>query len=182
MKRLACAILACVLALPVFSCAHFGMGAKAPEVTISDIKVDQVTLFETSFTVKLRVVNKNPAALDVAGSEGDVYLNNSKILTVVSADAQSIPGLGSSIIEAKAHASNIRILPFMADLIGQLQAGGVIKDVDYKATGTLHLTGGSFLSGRVPFKATGVLPFSMVQNMQSNLLKSGITVPMIPQQ
>lgn len=165
-----------VLSAMLFSCAHLGGGLKPPEVTLSDIMVEDVTLFETTIKVRMRVVNKNPQPLEIVGAEGDIHLNNSKMMTVVSGDSKSIPGFGSDVIEATAHASNLKMIPFLAGIISQLQAGEKLKDVDYKASGIIHLAGGGFLSGRVPFKSAGELPMSTVQRLHKGLVnpkKSG---------
>lgn len=156
------------------SCAHFGKGGNPPEVTLSDIMVKEVTLFETTFIVDLRVLNKSPKPLELVGAQGDIYLNNSKVLTVLSSDAKSIPGFGSEIIKAKAHAGNIKLIPLLANILSQLQAGKEIQDVDYKADGIIHLAGGGFLFGRVPFKSKGALPISTIQKIQTGLVQQSI--------
>ncbi len=155
----------------LFSCAHMGMGSSPPEVTLSDIQVEDVTLFETTFTVQLRVVNKNPTPIELVGSEASIFLDNSKMLTVVSGDAKSIPGFGSEVIEAEAHASNLKVIPFLARIVSRLQAGEDLKDVDYKANGILHLAGGGMLSGRLPFKAVGQLPMTTIQRLHRGLVR-----------
>ncbi|MBI9076955.1 MAG: LEA type 2 family protein [Desulfatibacillum sp.] len=173
MKKSVLAALFGICVLAFTSCAHFGLGYKAPEVTLASIMVEDATLFETTFKVQLRVVNKNPDPLDVVGSEGDIYLEGSKLITMVSGDAKSVPGFGSEIIEATAIASNLKMVPFLAKIIIQLQSGEAMKDVDYKASGVVHLAGGSFLTGRVPFKTSGMLPLSAVRNLHKGLVEPG---------
>ena len=173
MKKTVPATLIGLCVLVFSSCAHFGMGYSPPEVTLASIMVEDATLFETTFKVRLRVVNKNPDPLQVVGSEGDIYLEGTKLITVVSGQQVQVPGFGSEVIEATAHASNLKIVPFLAKIIIQLQSGQAMEDVDYKASGVVHLAGGSFLTGRVPFKTTGMLPLSAVQNLHKGLLEPG---------
>ncbi|WP_028314169.1 LEA type 2 family protein [Desulfatibacillum aliphaticivorans] len=181
MRNIALLVTVCLFILALSSCASFGVGYKAPEVTLASIAVQDATLFETSFKVKLRVINKNADPLQIAGSEGDIYLSGSKLISIVSGQQAEVPGFGSQIIEAEAHASNLNLVPLLAKLLVQLQSGQAVEDVDYKASGVVHLVGGGLFSGRVPFKTTGVLPLSAVQNLHQGLVEPGKYVaPLTP--
>ena len=119
--------------------------------------------------------------MQIAGSEGDIYLSGSKLISIVSGQRSEVPGFGSQIIEAEAHASNLNLIPILAKLLVQVQSGQTVEDVDYKASGVVHLAGGGFLSSRVPFKTTGVLPLSAVQNLHKGLVEPGKYVaPLTP--
>jgi hypothetical protein len=68
------ALLALTLIIPA-GCAAPGMRLESPQITIVDIHVQELTLFETVFQIELRIINSNDASFEIKGVDCKLKIN-----------------------------------------------------------------------------------------------------------
>ena len=87
-----------VLALAVAGCATVE-SFTAPDVTLVDVKFEDLNLFETSGTFTVRLSNENPDPLAVDGAVYKLYLGGQKVGRALSDARIEVPRLGSTVYE-----------------------------------------------------------------------------------
>jgi LEA14-like dessication related protein len=155
-----------LLPVIVASCAWLRAGAPNCEVSLADVRLESISPFESTFTVYLRVTNKNRRPLSIAGAECELFLEKIKVVSAVSSRAATIPGLDSAVIEASAHASNFSIIPLLDRLIQKAQSGQGFNNLAYEVTGNVHLENAGLFTGKLPFHGAGDLPLSTLMNLK----------------
>ncbi|MBU2489153.1 MAG: LEA type 2 family protein [Proteobacteria bacterium] len=170
-KRLLLTVM--MLPLVMGSCALLGQSIRAPEVNLADIRLEDITVFESTFTVMLRVQNRNPVALPLTGAELDLSLNGTKLLSALSDSRESIPAMGSMVIPVKAHVSNLKVIPFLAGILREVQSEQGLQKVDYGLKGLVHLQRGFFSLPSLSFSNSGELSLATVQKLHDSLLPQG---------
>ena len=109
----------------------FGLLAK-PEITLVDLDLTDLTLFETSGIFTVRLANENPEPLAVSGGVYNLYLGGWKIGKGLSNHAIEIPALGTATDEVELHLSNLAI----ATQIRSLYESGI---VDYRIKAKIYI-------------------------------------------
>lgn len=132
-------ILAWVLALFLCACA---VRMEKPTVTLADLDIESVGLFEQQFLLKLRVRNPNNVEIPVEGLDFAMELNGRPFASGVSNTAVTIPRLGETLLSVRATSNLASLLEQWRDL-GDLVRPGL----DYRVRGNLRVSG------------YGVLPF-----------------------
>jgi LEA14-like dessication related protein len=137
--------------LTVFSgCASVTGMLQPPRVTIADIRVEQITLFETVFAIQLRVINPNAVSINVRGADCDLDLMDKHVATGISNAAAEIPAHGTATFPVKVYSSVI-------DVARSLMALSTQDALTYKVDGKLRLAAGFNLPLAVPFHSSGEL-------------------------
>jgi LEA14-like dessication related protein len=89
-------------------CASFG-GFVPPEVTLVDVSFQDLTLFESSGVLTVRVANENADSVFINGGVYNLYLNGIKVGQALS-DAQFEVGrLSSTTTEVAIHINNLAL-------------------------------------------------------------------------
>ncbi|KAA3652997.1 MAG: hypothetical protein DWQ11_09770 [Proteobacteria bacterium] len=144
-------VLTAAAALVLAGCASLPLNMQPPEVSVSDLRLLDVGLFEQRFGLSLRVLNPNDAEIPIDGLSFTVELNGKPFAKGVSNQAVTVPRLSEAMLEVEAVSSLTGLLrQFGAMAKGQ-------ERIDYRIHGTLY-TGRLF--GGVPFDQRGEVDFA----------------------
>jgi LEA14-like dessication related protein len=134
-KRLHSTALAIILVIGAFGCSSTG-SLEPLQVTLVDLQITEVTLFETGMVAKLRVTNPNPEALTIDGASFKLILDDKKIGTGTTKETFTVERLDSAVVDAVFHINNASAL---------LRLKGIMDktEVSYGVRGHLY-TQGSF--------------------------------------
>jgi LEA14-like dessication related protein len=122
------------------------------EVTLTDVKITEVTVFETTLVAKLRVTNPNPEAFTIDGGSFKLVLDDKKVGTGTTSETFTVERLDSAVVDAVFHINNASALLRLQNI---LQA----KEVSYGVRGSLF-TQGSFGTQKIKIEKTGRLDLS----------------------
>lgn len=121
------------------------MTMKSPEVSLSDVRIEEFGLLEQRLGLKLRVMNPNDADLPIDGVSFEVDVNGQSLAKGVSNKPVTVPRFG----EAQLDVSAVATLGSLLRQLGKLAKDG--RDaVEYRVHGRLY---GGGLNG-VPFDTT----------------------------
>ena len=119
---------------------------------LSNLKITEVTVFETTLIAKLRITNPNPEAFTIDGGSFKLILDDKKVGTGTASETFTVERLDSAVIDAVFHINNASAL---LRLQGILQE----KEVTYGIQGSLF-TQGSFGTKKIKIEKTGRLDLS----------------------
>lgn len=91
---LACMVLA--------GCSGLPMGALAPKVSLSDINIKSLGVFEQRFELDLRVTNPNDFDLNIEALDFDLEVNGRPFARGLSSTLTLIPAASSTIMQVEA--------------------------------------------------------------------------------
>ena len=133
-------------------CAGLLSKPEPPNVTVVDLDISQVNLFEQRYTLKLRLQNTNDTDLNIRGMEYQVLINNQPFASGVNSDAVDVPAFGEKIIE-------LDLVSQLTHVVGLLKALG---ESSYQHLG-YRIRGGVKLKSwptKIPFETTGEMASS----------------------
>jgi LEA14-like dessication related protein len=119
------------LALALTGCASLEPFA-APEVTLVDVRFEDLTVFETSGTFKVRLSNENPEPMVVDGAVYKLYLGGQRVGKALSDARVELPRLGSTVYEVDLYINNVA-------LVARLLTLGQERGLDYTIKGKLYV-------------------------------------------
>jgi LEA14-like dessication related protein len=125
------------LALLIIVSGCAGLRFQTPSVTVADITVMEVNLFEQRYAFKLRILNPNDMEIAVTGMSFEIELNNQPFAKGVSNKPVMLPRLGEAIVEVSA----VSDLTGFIRQINELRKGD-LDSVSYRIKG--RLIGDSF--------------------------------------
>lgn len=131
MRRKTRLFLPAALALAITGCASLERFA-APEVTLVDVRFEDLTVFETSGTFTVRLSNENPEPLAVDGAVYKLYLGGRKVGRALSDTRVEVPRLGSTVYEVDVFVNNVA-------LVARLLTLGEETGLDYTIKGKLYV-------------------------------------------
>jgi LEA14-like dessication related protein len=99
-----------LLLLIMAGCAGVGQRLEPPRVKLANIRIQEVSGFETVFDVQLRVFNFNDVALDVKAVECELEINGKSFATGVSSTDTRIPAYGTQILPMTVYSSVFEII------------------------------------------------------------------------
>ena len=145
MRRLSLLVVV-VLVVGAIGCTS--MGSIEPlEVTLANLNVTEVTLFETTLVAKLRITNPNPDAFTIEGASFKLYLEDKKIGMGTSKESFTVDRLDSSVIDVIFHINNASALLRIKDILED-------DDVSYGIRGSLY-TQGAFGTKKLKIEKMG---------------------------
>ena len=106
-----------ILLLASFASSCSTLKFEQPDISLVDLNVDKVALFETTLKVAVRVKNENSFPLYLRGASHRVSVSGEYIGSGASDATVEIPAFGSSIQEVDVHLSNLSILSRINPLI-----------------------------------------------------------------
>ena len=133
-------------------CAGLGRQLEKPQVNLTSIALAEMTLFESVFDVKLRILNTNDLELTTKGIDFVIKLNGKRFATGVSDANVTIPALGTAVMPLKVYSNLI-------NMFRSLQTLPEKEGVAYHIKGKIHLSGQT-LSGPIPFNSEGKVDLS----------------------
>jgi LEA14-like dessication related protein len=136
------------IAISLFLAAMCGcVTMQSPNVTLTDLRIVDLTLFEQSYALKIRIQNPNPVALPISGMHFELDVNNAELGRGVSDQAITVPAYGEAVMEIKVVSNLARIF----DQIRSLQDGKA-QDLRYRLTGDIRVAN---RLGKLPFDYQG---------------------------
>lgn len=120
---------------------------QSPNVTLTDLRIVDLTLFEQSYALKIRIQNPNPVALPIAGMSFQLDVNDAELGRGVSNQPVTVPAYGEAAMEIKVVSNLARIL----DQIRGLE-NGKAQDLRYRLTGDIRVAN---RLGKLPFDYQG---------------------------
>jgi len=137
------------LALATGACAGLGsVPMQPPHVSLVDLRVNEVKLFEQRYGMELRVQNPNNVALPIVGMEYSVRLNDVEFGKGVSRQAITVPAYGEAVIQVDLVSSTWGLLQRIKDL----QQGRLPQSLTVQIAGGVSLAQGP---GPLPFAFQG---------------------------
>jgi LEA14-like dessication related protein len=115
MKR----IVSLFIAVMLTGCAALQSSLEPPHVTLTDLRILDMTLFEQRYGVKIRVQNPNPIALPITGMNFQLDVNDAELGRGVSDQTVTVPAHGEAVLEIKLTSNLVRII----DQIRGLESG-----------------------------------------------------------
>ena len=112
-----------VLALTITGCATLE-SFTAPDVTLVDVRFEDLTVFETSGTFTVRLSNENPEPMVVDGAVYKLYLGGQRVGKALSEKRIEVPRLGSSVYEVDVYINNVALVARLLTL-GQERGAGL---------------------------------------------------------
>ena len=144
-RHLAAAIL--IFSVSLTGCST--MGSLEPlDVTLTNISVPEITVFETTLIAKLRITNPNPDALTIDGGSFKLYIEDKKIGSGTTAETFTVDRLDSTVVDAIFHINNASALLRLKDIF----AGD--SEVSYGVRGSLF-TQGNFGTKKIKVEKMG---------------------------
>ena len=137
------------LAFVATSCAMVG-DSEPPIVSLADLRVGRMGLFEQEAFVTLRLRNPNDSAMPLDGAKFNIKLNGEPFARGVSNESITIPRLGDATMEATMVISTF-------DVLNQFLNMGNLQALTYELDGTAYYSGLGFLRRSAPFTQTGKL-------------------------
>jgi len=139
-----------VILLILSGCAGWGKRLESPRITLSNFNVEEIKIFESVFTIEMRVFNTNDIPMEIKGLNCDLELNGKRLATGVANVKINIPSYETALIPMTLYSS-------VLDVVMVLRGLAKTEKLEYKLTGRLQLGKGTTPS-TIPFKSTGELP------------------------
>jgi LEA14-like dessication related protein len=80
---------AAVLVIGALGCTSLG-SIEPLDVTLANLDITEVTVFETTLVAKIRITNPNPEALTIEGASFKLYLEDKKVATGTSKESFTV--------------------------------------------------------------------------------------------
>jgi len=122
------------------------------EVTVTNLDVTEVTVFETTLVAKLRITNPNPEPFIMDGASFKLYLEDKKVGTGTTKETFTLDRLDSNVVDVVFHINNASALLRLKEIFED-------KEVSYGVRGTLF-TEGTFGTKKIKIEKTGRLDLS----------------------
>ena len=113
------------------------MGSMEPfDVTLANLDITEVTVFETTMVAKIRVTNPNPEAYAIDGASFKLYLEEKKVGTGTSKESFTVDRLDSYVFDVIFHINNASAILRLKDI---LESKGT--EISYAVRGGLYTEG-----------------------------------------
>ncbi len=130
-------------------CASTGKISEPPYITLSNINLLNMGVFEQRYRIMMRIQNPNDVVIPINGMSYRIFINEKDFARGVSNKPVIIPEFGEEVIEIDAASD----LTSMLRLFQKLMTGGIQK-VSYRLTGKAKLAN---RMRRLPFEYKGEL-------------------------
>ena len=98
-----------------------------PDVSLVDLEFTDVTVFETTGQITVRITNENPDPLVIEGSVFKLYLNGVAVGKGLASERVEVPRLGTATQAVDMHVSNVALVARLATLLDQPELDYRIK-------------------------------------------------------
>jgi LEA14-like dessication related protein len=129
-------------------CAGVGKDLESPHIYLADIRLQEVKVFESIFSLELRIVNPNDISLQVKGLNCELEVNDRKFASGASNVKTEIPAYGTTILPIIVYSSSVDIVRSLLELNQE-------EDLRYRIVGNVHLDGGLSIPSKIPFVREG---------------------------
>ena len=107
---------------------------EALEIQLVDLSAAESTLFETTLTARIRIMNPNPEALTFEGAAFKIELEGRKVGSGTVPETFAVERLSSAVVDATFHLSHASLLMRLREIIEA-------DDVSYGLRGTFWVQG-----------------------------------------
>lgn len=142
-------LLACFLVIGLVACSGLPLNAVAPKVSLADVDIKSLGLFEQRFDVGLRVNNPNDFDLKIEALEFELELNGRPFANGVSHAATLIQAASSTVLRVDAITQSKNLIQQIKTLPSEMLKNGV----PYRITGRVKTDKSS---SWIPFDHSGV--------------------------
>lgn len=127
-------VVANLLAALLIGCATLTAKLASPQVSLADIQILQLGLFEQRYQIDLRIQNPNAIALPITGMSYDLDINRQKFARGVSNDVVNVPAYGEAV-------ARVIVTSDLASVLQQLpQLTSDKPSLHYRLNGTVQLS------------------------------------------
>jgi LEA14-like dessication related protein len=141
---------AAVACAALAACSSLGGNLEPPNLSVVNVEMQQGSLFEQRFKVRLRVQNPNDRELPVKGITAAMTVNGEKFANGVSGSAFTVPAFGEAEFDMLMSAN---VASTVLRLASSAQGGKAPESLDYAITGKVSLSSGVVRS--IPFEDKG---------------------------
>ena len=134
----------------LLGCVGPGKKMEPPRITLTNIQVKEIKVFESVFQIELRVINPNDVAIKIKGLNCEVELNDKHFASGVSNKKTNVPPYDTATVPITVYSS-------VLDLARGLVDSGKKEKIKYKLKGRVHLDGGPLVPSVIPFESEGEL-------------------------
>jgi LEA14-like dessication related protein len=117
------------------------------EVTLTQLNVTDVTVFETTLVARLRITNPNPEPFSINGASFKLILEDKKVGTGTTSEVFTVARLDSALVDVVFHIDNASALLRLRNVLEN-------KEVSYGIQGSLF-TQGAFGTKKLKVDKTG---------------------------
>ncbi|MEM1244887.1 MAG: LEA type 2 family protein [Acidobacteriota bacterium] len=151
-RQLSAPLLLLLIALLLGStgCASFGAVFDPPEVSLADLQIQDMTVFETTGRILVRITNPNPNPVLVEGGSYSLSINGVQVGRALTNSVVEVGGLESAVHEADLTLSNLALATRVASVVE-------LEGFDYVIKAKLFL--GQNLRRRVKVTNAGYFDF-----------------------
>ena len=110
------------------------LSLEPPSVTLSNVELTEVTMFETTVQVTLRIANPNPEPMTLEGASFKLQLEDFKVGRGLSSEALTIDRLDTTLMDVTFHVNNAMVLLQLKEVLEQ-------EAVDYGIRAVLYTQG-----------------------------------------
>ncbi|MDX1803963.1 MAG: LEA type 2 family protein [Alcanivorax sp.] len=126
-------------------------GLESPDLSVSDIRLDNVTLFEQQWDLTLRARNPNDRELTLKSLDYQIYLNGEKFARGLTSDSVTLPAMGDALVTTHITTSLFSSLkqlqklqqnsnqPLQYRLVGKARVAGVPLPLSFDKQGQVSL-------------------------------------------
>lgn len=118
--------LSLTLAVLTAGCASLGT-MTPPDISLVDLELTDVTVFETTGTITVRVTNENPDPLVIDGAVFKLYLNGMAVGKALDAERVEVPRLGTTTQTVDLHINNVALVARLATMLEESELNYRIK-------------------------------------------------------
>ena len=154
-QRCSTLVVATLLVAGAVGCTSIG-SIEPLDVTLANLNVTEVTLFETTLIAKLRITNPNPEAFTIEGASFKLYLEDKKVGTGTSKESFTVDRLDSHVVDVIFHMNNASALLRLKDILENKD-----KEVSYGVRGGLY-TQGAFGTKKLKVEKSGTIDLEKV--------------------
>lgn len=131
--------MAVLWATTLAACAGLGSAPmQAPRVSLVNLQVQDVQLFEQRYGLTLRVQNPNSVPLPIVGMEYSVRLNEIEFGKGVSRQSVTVPAYGDAVVQVDLVSSTFSLL----QRVQELQQGRLPQNLKVQIAGGVSLARG----------------------------------------
>ena len=135
------------------ACAGLTERPEPPQVSLANINIMELGIFEQRYGLRLRIQNPNSFALPLAGMSYQLYINGESFAHGVSSDRVTIPAFGENVVDVDVVSSLTQLAKQLTDLGAQAR-----PSVKYRLEGKVKLD--NFV-GNIPFNYEGEVKFDL---------------------
>ncbi len=124
-----------LIVLLFVGCAGIGRISESPYISLSNINLLTMGVFEQRYRIMMRIQNPNDVSIPIKGMSYHIFINGKEFAHGVSNKSVIIPAFGEEVIEIEATSDLTSILRQFQELIS-----GGIERVSYRLTGKAKLS------------------------------------------